>query len=44
MEQELIRIKLRSYDHRLLDQYVKQIIDTVKKDWWCGKGAHPTSR
>ena len=27
---ERIRIKLKAYDHRLLDQAVAQIIDTVK--------------
>ncbi len=41
MEQELIRIKLRSYDHRLLDQYVKQIIDTVKRTGGVVKGPIP---
>ena len=34
MEQEIIRIKLKSYDHRVLDQSVKQIVDVVK-----GRGA-----
>ncbi|MFN3813087.1 MAG: 30S ribosomal protein S10 [Aquificaceae bacterium] len=41
MEQELIRIKLRSYDHRLLDQSVKQIIDTVKRTGGIAKGPIP---
>jgi len=26
-----IRIKLRAYDNRVLDQSVKEIVDTVKK-------------
>ncbi|MEW5758045.1 MAG: 30S ribosomal protein S10 [Candidatus Omnitrophota bacterium] len=26
-----IRIKLKAYDHRLLDQAVKEIVDTVKR-------------
>ncbi|HHN64126.1 MAG TPA: 30S ribosomal protein S10 [Nitrospirae bacterium] len=26
-----IRIKLRAYDHRLLDQSVKEIVDTAKR-------------
>uniref|UniRef100_A0A7C4EM08 Small ribosomal subunit protein uS10 n=1 Tax=Thermodesulfovibrio aggregans TaxID=86166 RepID=A0A7C4EM08_9BACT len=26
-----IRIKLKAYDHRVLDQSVKEIVDTVKK-------------
>lgn len=26
-----IRIKLRSYDHRLLDQSIKHIVDTAKR-------------
>ena len=29
--QERIRIKLRSYDHRILDQSVGRIVDTVKR-------------
>ena len=41
MDQELIRIKLKSYDHRLLDQYVKQIIDTVKRTGGVVKGPIP---
>ena len=28
---EKIRIKLRAYDHRLLDQSVKEIVDTVHR-------------
>ncbi len=28
---EKIRIKLKAYDHRLLDQSVLEIVDTVKK-------------
>ena len=39
--EELIRIKLRSYDHRLLDQSVKQIIDTVKRTGGIAKGPIP---
>ncbi len=30
MEQK-IRIKLKGYDHRLLDQAVKEIVDTVRR-------------
>ncbi|SNZ11796.1 30S ribosomal protein S10 [Hydrogenobacter hydrogenophilus] len=39
--EELIRIKLRSYDYRLLDQSVKQIIDTVKRTGGIAKGPIP---
>jgi small subunit ribosomal protein S10 len=28
---ERIRIRLKAYDHRLLDQAVKEIVETVKK-------------
>ena len=28
---EKIRIKLKAYDHRLLDQAVKEIVETVKR-------------
>ena len=28
---EKIRIRLRAYDHRLLDQSVREIVDTVKR-------------
>ena len=31
MNKERIRIKLRAYDHRLLDRSVQEIVDTVKK-------------
>lgn len=31
MAKEKIRIKLRAYDHRVLDQSVQEIVDTVKK-------------
>ncbi|MCK7486559.1 MAG: 30S ribosomal protein S10 [Bacillus subtilis] len=29
--QQVIRIRLKSYDHRLLDQSAKKIVDTAKK-------------
>ena len=29
MNMQNIRIKLKAYDHRLLDQVVKEIVDTV---------------
>ena len=41
MDQERIRIKLRSYDHRLIDQSVKLIIDTVKKTGSSVRGPIP---
>ncbi|MFA5068490.1 MAG: 30S ribosomal protein S10, partial [Candidatus Izemoplasmatales bacterium] len=28
---QVIRIRLKSYDHRLLDQSAKKIVDTAKK-------------
>ncbi len=31
MTQEKIRIRLKSYDHRLLDQSAQKIVETVKK-------------
>ena len=46
MEQDRIRIKLKSYDHKLLDQSVKQIVETVKRTGSSVKGPIPlpTSR
>jgi small subunit ribosomal protein S10 len=46
MEQDKIRIKLKSYDHKLLDQSVKQIVETVKRTGSSVKGPIPlpTSR
>ena len=41
MEQEIIRIKLKSYDHRVLDQSVKQIVDVVKRTGGMVKGPIP---
>lgn len=31
MNNQKIRIKLKAYDHRLLDQSVKQIVETAKR-------------
>lgn len=31
MSKEKIRIKLRAYDHRILDQSVQEIVDTAKR-------------
>ena len=30
MQKEKVRIKLRAYDHRILDQSVQEIVNTVK--------------
>ena len=39
--QEKIRIKLKAYDHKSLDQSVKQIIETVKRSGGVIKGPIP---
>ncbi|NPA12764.1 MAG: 30S ribosomal protein S10 [Aquificae bacterium] len=39
--QEKIRIKLKAFDHKVLDQSVKQIIDTVKRSGGVIKGPIP---
>lgn len=46
MEHEKIRIKLKAFDHDVLDQSVKQIIETVKRSGGVIKGPVPlpTSR
>ncbi len=31
MDNQKIRIRLKAYDHRLLDQSVKEIVDTAKR-------------
>lgn len=31
MNGQKIRVKLKAYDHRLLDQFTKEIVDTAKK-------------
>ncbi len=41
MENEKIRIKLKAFDHKVLDQSVKQIIDTVKRSGGVIKGPIP---
>lgn len=41
MDQDKIRIKLKSYDYRLLDQSVKQIVETVKRTGSSIKGPVP---
>ncbi len=39
--EDKIRIKLRAYDHRLLDESVKKIIETVKRTGGVVKGPIP---
>ncbi len=39
--EERIRIKLRSYDHRALDESVKKIIDAVKRTGGVVRGPVP---
>ncbi len=39
--QEKIRIKLKAYDHKVLDQSVKQILETVKRSGGVIKGPIP---
>ncbi len=41
MEHEKIRIKLKAFDHDVLDQSVKQIIETVKRSGGVIKGPIP---
>jgi small subunit ribosomal protein S10 len=41
MVHEKIRIKLKAFDHKVLDQSVKQIIDTVKRSGGVIKGPIP---
>ena len=41
MEKQNIRIKLRAYDNKILDQSTLEIVNTVKKDWRKHKRAHP---
>jgi len=31
MDSQKIRVKLKAYDYRLLDQFTKEIVDTAKK-------------
>ncbi|MDR1597885.1 MAG: 30S ribosomal protein S10 [Holosporales bacterium] len=46
MKGQFIRIKLRAYDHRLLDQSVKDIVNTAKRSGArvCGPVPVPTKR
>lgn len=39
--QKKIRIKLKAFDHKVLDQSVKQIVDTVKRGGGLVKGPIP---
>ncbi len=41
MEQDRIRIRLKAYDHKLLDESVKKIIETVKRTGGVIKGPIP---
>ncbi|MCM8800706.1 MAG: 30S ribosomal protein S10 [Candidatus Omnitrophica bacterium] len=46
MQTQKIRIKLKAYDHRLLDQAVKEIVETVRRTGarLCGPIPLPTKR
>ncbi len=41
MENQKIRIRLKAYDHRLLDRSVKEIVETVKRTGAILKGPIP---
>ncbi|SHK32102.1 30S ribosomal protein S10 [Thermocrinis minervae] len=41
MDREYIRIKLRSYDHRLLDQSARQIIEVARRTGSIVRGPIP---
>ena len=41
MDNQKIRIRLKAYDHRLLDQSVKEIVDTAKRTGAILKGPIP---
>ena len=41
MEIQKIRIRLKAYDHRLLDQSVSEIVETAKQNLMYVKGAVP---
>lgn len=41
MENQSIRIRLKAYDHRLLDKSVKEIVETVKRTGSHLKGPIP---
>jgi len=41
MQEQKIRIRLRAYDHRVLDQSVQEIVETVKKTGALIKGPVP---
>ena len=41
MESQSIRIRLKAYDHRLLDRSVKEIVDTAKRTGANIKGPIP---
>ncbi len=41
MDNQKIRIRLKAYDHRLLDQSVKEIVDTAKRTGATLKGPIP---
>lgn len=38
MDQDRIRIRLKAYDHKLLDESIKSIVDTVKRTGGVVKG------
>lgn len=41
MENQKIRIRLKAYDHRLLDRSVKELVDTAKRTGASIKGPIP---
>ncbi len=44
MDTQKIRIKLRAFDHRLLDQSSRNIVDTVKRTGALSRGPVPLPR
>ena len=39
MAKEMIRIRLKAYDHQVIDQSAEKIVETAKRTGACGCGA-----
>lgn len=43
MQNQRIRIRLKAFDHRLIDQATAEIVETAKRSWCAGPWSDPAA-
>lgn len=43
MQNQRIRIRLKAFDHRLIDQSTAEIVETAKRSWCAGSWSDPAA-